>query len=391
MSAENENNVTRICIGDKEYILIGTAHVSRSSVELVKRVIEEEKPDSVCIELDEKRYQTVTEGGKWQNTDIFKIIKDRKATLLLVNLILSSYQKRVAKQFGITAGQEMIQGIQSAKEVGAQLVLADRDIQVTFARIWRSVGFWGKIRLMMEIIYSIFNDEAITEEELEKMKSEDMLKSMLEDYAKSFPRLKVTLIDERDQYLAQKIKDAPGKKIVAVLGAAHVPGVTREIHKEHNLQELTAVPKGSNVGKIIGWSIPALIISLIVYMFISNPAVGAQQSISWVLWTGSFAALGTLLAFGHPLAIVTAFVVAPITTLHPLLAAGWFAGLAQAYVCRPNVRDFEKLPEDVFSLKGFWNNKITRILLVVTLANIGGSIGTLIGGADVIRLFLQNI
>lgn len=391
MSAENENNVTRICIGDKEYILIGTAHVSRSSVELVKRVIEEEKPDSVCIELDEKRYQTVTEGGKWQNTDIFKIIKDRKATLLLVNLILSSYQKRVAKQFGITAGQEMIQGIQSAKEVGAQLVLADRDIQVTFARIWRSVGFWGKIRLMMEIIYSIFNDEAITEEELEKMKSEDMLKSMLEDYAKSFPRLKVTLIDERDQYLAQKIKDAPGKKIVAVLGAAHVPGVTREIHKEHNLQELTAVPKGSNVGKIIGWSIPALIISLIVYMFISNPAVGAQQSISWVLWTGSFAALGTLLAFGHPLAIVTAFVVAPITTLHPLLAAGWFAGLAQAYVCRPNVRDFEKLPEDVFSLKGFWNNKITRILLVVTLANIGGSIGTLIGGADVVRLFLQNI
>lgn len=391
MSAENENNVTRICIGDKEYILIGTAHVSRSSVELVKRVIEEEKPDSVCIELDEKRYQTVTEGGKWQNTDIFKIIKDRKATLLLVNLILSSYQKRVAKQFGITAGQEMIQGIQSAKEVGAQLVLADRDIQVTFARIWRSVGFWGKIRLMMEIIYSIFNDEAITEKELEKMKSEDMLKSMLEDYAKSFPRLKVTLIDERDQYLAQKIKDAPGKKIVAVLGAAHVPGVTREIHKEHNLQELTAVPKGSNVGKIIGWSIPALIISLIVYMFISNPAVGAQQSISWVLWTGSFAALGTLLAFGHPLAIVTAFVVAPITTLHPLLAAGWFAGLAQAYVCRPNVRDFEKLPEDVFSLKGFWNNKITRILLVVTLANIGGSIGTLIGGADVIRLFLQNI
>ncbi|MEL7565825.1 MAG: TraB/GumN family protein [Dehalobacterium sp.] len=388
---EDNESVTRLNLDGKEFILIGTAHVSRNSAEQVKAIIESERPDSVCIELDEKRYQTIREGNKWHNADIFKIIKEKKATLLLVNLILSSFQKRLAKQFGINAGQEMIQGIESAKEIGANLVLADRDIQITFSRIWHSVGFWGKIKLIVEIIYSIFSTESITEEEMEKLKSQDMLNSILNEFTKSFPKLKIPLVDERDQYLAQKIKDAPGQKIVAVLGAAHVPGIKEELRKEHNLKVLTKVPPKSKTTKIIGWSIPALIIALIVYTFIANPSAGSQQTINWVLWTGSFAAIGTALAFGHPLSVLTAFVVAPITTLHPLIAAGWFAGLTQAYIRRPSVRDFENLTEDIFSFKGFWNNKVTRIFLIVTLANLGGSIGTLIGGADVIRLFIQNL
>lgn len=385
------NNITRIYLDDKEYILIGTAHVSKRSAEEVKEIIEAEQPDSVCVELDEQRYRTITEGSTWKDTDIFQIIKQKKATLLLINLIMSSFQKRLAKQMGIQAGQEMLQGIQSAKEVGAELVLADRNIQTTFTRVWQGVGFWGKMRLMMEIVFSIFNDEDITEEELEKMKSQDMLNSMLNDFTKSFPKLKTPLIDERDQYLAQKIKEAPGNKVVAVLGAAHVPGIKEEIKKEHDLSLLTQVPAPSPWLKAIGWGIPALLVALVVYTFINNPTIGAEQSIKWVLWTGSFAALGATLALGHPLSILTAFLVAPITTLHPLLAAGWFAGITQAYLRRPSVRDFESLTEDIFSLKGFWNNKVTRILIIVTMTNLGGTIGTLIGGADVIRLFLQNL
>ncbi len=389
--SEDNVNITRIHLDDKEFILIGTAHVSRYSAEQVKEVIESERPDSVCVELDQQRYQTIIEGNKWQETDIFKIIKEKKATLLLVNLVLSSFQKRIAKQFGINAGQEMIQGIESAKETGASLVLADRNIQITFSRIWHGVGLWGKFKLLSEIIFSIFVDETITEEELEKLKSEDMLNSILNDFTTSFPELKVPLVDERDQYLAQKIKEAPGEKVVAVLGAAHVPGIKEEIKKEQDLEALTKVPPESKITKIIGWSIPAVIIALIVYTFVANPSVGAQQTLNWVLWTGSFAAIGTALALAHPLAILTAFVVAPITTLHPLIAAGWFAGLTQAYIRRPSVRDFENLTEDIFSLKGFWNNKVTRILLIVTLANLGGSVGTIIGGADVVRLFLENL
>lgn len=385
----DEANITRIHLEDKEYILIGTAHVSKQSAEQVKEVIEAERPDSVCVELDEQRYQSVMEGSKWSETDIFKVIKEKKATLLLINLTISSFQKRLAKQFGIQPGQEMIQGIHSARETGAELVLADRNIQITFSRIWHGVGFWGKAKLMGQIFYSIFDNETITEDELEKMKSQDMLDSMLQEFTKSFPRLKTPLIDERDQYLAQKIKEAPGNKVVAVLGAAHVPGITQEIHREHDLDALTQLPPKSIVPKVIGWAIPIAIIALIAVTFFMNPQIGFQQTISWVLWTGILSGLGAALAFAHPIAILAGLVAAPFTALHPLLAAGWFAGIAQAYFQRPNVRDFENLSEDVLSLKGFWNNKVTRILLVVTLSNIGASCGTFIAGADIVRHFLN--
>ncbi|ARI78224.1 TraB/GumN family protein [Halobacillus mangrovi] len=386
-----EENITRIQLGEKELILIGTAHVSKQSAEQVKQVIEDEQPDSVCVELDEQRYQSIKNGDQWKNTDIFQVIKQKKASLLLMNLAISSFQKRMAKQFGIQAGQEMIQGIESAEKTGAKLVLADRNIQTTFARIWGNIGFSGKAKLLLSIIYSIFSNETISEEELEKMKSQDMLDGMLKDLTDNFPTLKKPLIDERDQYLAQKIKKAPGSKVVAVLGAAHVPGIKEEIHKDHDLKKLTKRPPKSKWPKIIGWSIPILIISIIAYTFLANPEAGTQQTISWVLWNGTFSAVGTAAALAHPLAILTAFVAAPITSLNPLIAAGWFAGFVQAYFRRPNVADFDTLSEDVTSVKGFWRNKVTRILLVVILANIGSSLGTFIGGADVIRLFFENL
>ena len=387
----SEENISRLDINGKEIILIGTAHVSKNSAEQVKQVIEAEKPDSVCIELDEQRYKSITEGKKWKETDIFQIIKDRKATLLLMNLAISSFQKRMANQFGINPGQEMIQGIESAKEIDANLVLADRNIQTTFSRIWRGIGLKGKAMLLAQVIASIFTKETISEEELEKMKSQDMIDSMLQEFTNEFPKLKKPLIDERDQYLAQKIKEAPGDKVVAVLGAAHVPGIKEQIKQDHNLEQLSKLPPKSKIPKIIGWSIPIFIISLIVFTFMTNAEAGMAQIISWVLWNGSLSALGTLIAFGHPLAVVTAFIAAPITSLEPFLAAGWFAGFVQAYFKRPNVNDFEKLSDDVHSLKGFWNNKVTRVLLVVIFANLGSSIGTFVGGADVVRLFIEHL
>lgn len=386
-----EDHITRIHLDGKEYILIGTAHVSKQSAEQVKEVIERERPDAVCVELDEQRYQSIMQEKKWKETDIFKVIKEGKATLLLINLAISSFQKRIAEQFGIQPGQEMIQGIRSAEEIGAQLVLADRNIQVTFSRIWKNVGFWGKMKLLVQIFYSIFSDEEITEEELEKMKSQDMLDSMLEEFTQSFPRLKTPLIDERDQYLAQKIKEAPGNKIVAVLGAAHVPGVKEAIKHDHDLTELTKVPPKSKWPKIIGWSIPILILAVVLYTFLANPQAGWQQTVSWVLWNGSLSAIGAAFALAHPLAILTAFIAAPITSFFPFLAAGWFAGIVQAYFKRPNVGDFGRLSTDILSFKGFWRNKVTRILLVVVLANLGSSLGTFLGGADVLRVFFDNL
>ncbi|WP_282172015.1 TraB/GumN family protein [Cytobacillus firmus] len=387
----SEENITRIHLDGKEYILIGTAHVSKHSAEQVKEVIEAEQPDSVCVELDEQRYQSITEGSKWKEMDIIQVIKEKKASLLLMNLAISSFQNRMADQFGIKAGQEMIQGVESAKETGANLVLADRNIQITFARIWGNLGLKGKSLLLSQVIASIFSKDTITEEELEKMKNQDTINAILNEFTDSFPRLKKPLIDERDQYLAQKIKDAPGEKIVAVLGAAHVPGIKEEIKKEQDMVKLTERPPKSNVPKIIGWSIPVFILAIIAYTFFANPSAGLAQTISWIIWNGSLSALGAAIAMGHPLTILTAFVAAPITSLNPLLAAGWFAGLTQAYMRRPNVRDFETLTEDVFSVKGFWRNKVSRILLIVVLSNLGSSLGTFIGGADVIRVFIENL
>ena len=386
-----EDNITRLEVDGKQLILIGTAHVSKLSAEQVKEVVERERPDSVCIELDAQRYESVMQDKKWKETDIFKIIKDKKASLLLMNLAISSFQNRLADQFGIKPGSEMIQGIRSAEETGAELVLADRNIQVTFSRIWGNIGLMGKVQLISSVFFSIFSKESISEEELEKMKQQDTLNAVMDDFTKAFPRIKKPLIDERDQYLAQKIKEAPGKKVVAVLGAAHVPGITREIHREQDLKALNEVPKKSKWPKIIGWAIPVITLSIIAYTFYANPAAGLDQTVSWILWNGTLAAIGAAVAFGHPLAILTAFVAAPISSLNPLVAAGWFSGLTQAFIRRPNVGDFDTLSKDVFTVKGFWDNKVTRVLLVIVLTNLGSSLGTFIGGADVLRLFFENL
>lgn len=385
------NNVHRIEYEGKELILVGTAHVSKKSAQQVREIIEAEKPDTVCVELDHGRYDSVVNKKKWEDMDIIKIVKSKQAPFLLVNLALSSYQKRMANQFGINPGAEMIEGINAAKDIGAHLVLADRDIKTTFLRIWRGMKFWGKMKLLAIIIASIFSKEEITEEELEKMKSEDMLTATLSELSDSFPQLKGPLVDERDQYLAHKIKTAPGKKVLAVLGAAHIPGIKTELYKEQDLASITTVPAGSKSWKIVAWAIPVIIIALIVSTFFLNPPSGWSQIISWVIWNGSMSALGTLCALAHPLSIITAFAVAPISSLNPLLAAGWFAGLTEALIRKPNVKDFESLSDDVMSFKGFWKNKVTKVLLVVILANVGSTVGTLVGGAEVLRLFFSSL
>jgi pheromone shutdown-related protein TraB len=383
-------NVHRIRMDGREIILLGTAHVSRKSAEEVKTLIEEEKPDTVCVELCQARYENVTNPDRWKNTDIVKVIKEGKALILLINLILSSYQRKLGKQFGLQPGQEMLQGIESARETGATLCLVDRDIQVTMMRLWRGIGLWGKMKLFFQLIMSIFIDEDISEEELEKLKTQDMLSAALEELSVSFPEFKSAIIDERDRYLAQKIKTAPGDKVLAVLGAGHVPGIIQVINEDHDLKQLSAVPPPSKTAKIIGWSIPVLILAIIALTLSVDKSVGVNQMVSWILWNGSLSALGAILALAHPLSIITAFAVAPISSLTPVLAAGWFAGLTEAMVRKPSVKDFEDLHDDLQSFKGFWRNKVTHILLVVALANLGSSIGTFVGGADVITKFIST-
>ncbi len=386
----NSENIHRLDLDGREIILIGTAHISKASVEEVETLIEAEKPDTVCIELCQARYQAITEASRWKNTDIVKIIRERKAPLLLANLIMSSYQKKLAKKFNVQPGQEMKQAIASADAVGAEICLADRDLQVTMLRLWRSSNFWGKMKLFFQFMLGIIMDEELTEEEMEKMKSKDILSAALDELSTAFPQIKSIVIDERDQYLAQKIKDAPGEKVVAVLGAGHIPGIIEEIRRDHDLSKLSAIAPSPVINKIAGWSIPVLIVALIALTFSVDRATGTEQILAWILWNGSLGLLGAVIALAHPLSMLTALLVAPISSLSPLLAAGWFAGLTEALVRKPSVNDFESLAEDIHTMKGFWRNKVTRILLVVVFVNLGSTVGTVIGGAEVVSSFVST-
>jgi pheromone shutdown-related protein TraB len=384
----DENNITRLIYEGKEIILIATAHVSKHSTELVKQVIAEERPDSVCIELDEERYQNIQNPKAWENTDIVKVIKSKRVGFLIANLFLSSYQKRVAEKLGTPVGGEMIQGIESARDIGASLILADRSIQTTFLRIWRKLSFWEKIKLFAGLIFSFNKDTEISNQDLQDLLQKDMLESVTADMRKQFPQIGEILISERDKYLASKIKNAPGGKVVAVLGGAHVPGVKEEIYRKQDIEGISVVPPKSLFSKIAAWIIPAAVAGLLVYAFVLNVQTGFRQLSAWVLWTGALAALFTTLSFAHPLSILTSFVAAPITTLHPMLACGWFAGLVEATIKKPTVRDIQNIQTDILSFKGFFKNRFLKTIAVVVMANIGGSIGTLVAGTNIVRNLL---
>lgn len=380
------NQVQRLTIDDKEIILIPTAHVSQESVKLVKQVIAEEQPDSVCIELDAKRFENIKNPKAWEETDIVSVVKNKQVGFMIANLALSSYQKKLAEKLGTKPGAEMLQAIESAEEIGADLVLADREIQTTFLRIWRKLGLWEKCKLIVGIFFSFDDEEEeeLGEDDLAKLLEGDTLEGMIADIDDELPMVGDVLIHERDQYLSDKIKHAPGKKVVAVLGGAHVPGIMTEIHNDIDLEEISTLPKKSPIGKIIGWTIPIVIIALIIFGFVTNLQTGLEQVGTWVLWNSGLAALFTLLAAGHPLTILTSLVLAPFTSLNPTVAVGWFSGLMQASIMKPQVKDLHDIPDDIFSLKGFYRNKVLKVFLVIIMANIGSSIGTFVAGADII-------
>jgi len=369
----------------KEITLVGTAHVSKDSVALVKQTIDTVLPDTVCIELDDDRYRNLQNPQRWENTSVFTIIKEKKVGLLLANTILSSYQKRVAEKMNTAPGQEMLQGIQSAEEHKCKIVLADRNIQTTFLRIWRKLSFLEKCRLFGSFLFEHEEDVDI---DFNELIADDNLAAALSSMEQGFSGVSEVLIHERDQHLAYKIKNAPGKRIVAIVGAAHIPGIQKEIYQQQDIGKITTVPKGSYITKIIAWGIPIAILFLIAYGFATNLQTGLHQLKSWVLWNSILAAGFTAIVLGHPASILTAFVSAPVTSLNPLLACGWLAGLVEATVRKPTVRDINNVPEDIFHIKGLVKNWFLRALLVVIFANIGSSIGTLIAGTDIVRSLL---
>ncbi len=382
MNTAENTDIKRLSLDGREYVLVGTAHISQESVETVKAVIREENPDTVCVELDEQRHRALRNPDHWQSLNLVQILRQGQAPFLLANLALASFQKRMGLQTGVKPGAELAAAAVTAEETGKELKLVDREIRTTLLRAWRGAGLWKKLNLMAGLMAGLFEKQELNEEELAKLRQTDTLSAMLDEMAEVLPTVKTVLVDERDTYMAHHIRMAPGDKIVAIIGAAHMPGILAKLERnfsDQEIAELSAVPEKTRLSKIIPWLIPAVVVGLFIFGFFAGDTDRiTEAAVAWILANGLLSALGALLAMGHPLTILTAFIAAPITSLNPTIGAGFVTGLVQAFIAPPQVSDMERVAEDIAGLRGWWRNRLTRVLLVFFLSSLGSAIGTLV-------------
>lgn len=392
---------TRLELNGRSITLIGTAHISKESIDEVTAYIRANDLDCVAIELDEQRLSALSDKERWRKMDIINVLRKRQGFLLLANLVLSGFQRRMGENLGVKPGDEMKAAYEVAVERGIKTAMVDRPIQITLRRAWARNSLWGKCKLLAALLSSAFEKETVDSEQIENLKNRSEMDSMMSELSAYMPKVKEVLIDERDRYLAAHIWNAGGTRVAAVLGAGHLPGVERNLRAlaaggiSADTADIAAVPPKTAGAKIAGWVIPALIVALIAAGFyFGGRQKGADMLSAWVLWNGALAALGTLIAAGHPLSVIVAFVGAPITSLCPFVGVGMVAGIVQALVCKPKVADMETLQDDVTSLKGCYRNRILRVLLVFLLSSLGSSIGTFVAGANfiaTITAFVKNL
>jgi pheromone shutdown-related protein TraB len=381
------DDVAHITIGERDIFLVGTAHVSQESVELVRQVIANEKPDCVCVELDEKRYKALSGKKRWESLDLKEIIKKKQLSTLLVNLILSSYQKKLGMQLGVMPGAELLEATREADRHSIPVSLCDRDVRVTLRRAWHETSFLKKGYLLATLLVSLFDKTEITEEKLEQLKKKDVLSELMSELGEAMPELKKVLIDERDIYLAEKIKMSSGRKLVAVVGAGHMEGIKKNIREDHSgvLPSISTFPPVSSSFKSLGWAIPLLIIGSLVAIGIQKGGTAAGANLLyWVLANGIPTAIGAMLAWAHPLTIASAFAASPVTSLTPIIGAGYVTAFVQVMVRPPVVREFETVAEDMSTFAGWWKNKLLRVFLAFLLPGFGSMIGTWVGGVEII-------
>ncbi len=373
--------------GDKQIILVGTAHISKESADLVRDIIQQEKPDCVCVELDEKRYKALSDKKRWESLDIKEIIRKKQLGLLIANLVLASYQKKLGDQLGIMPGTELMEAVRCAEEAGIPVALCDRDVSITLKRAWRSTPFIKKTWLIATLIASLVDKTEITEEKLAELRQSDVLTQLLEEIGEAMPEVKKVLIDERDTFIAEKIKASKGQKIVAVAGAGHVQGIKKALceDRSHQLGEISHAGQPSVAWKIAGWAIPAVIIgSVIVIAIQKGTAVAGDNILYWILANGLASAAGAAAALAHPWTILAAFVAAPITSLTPVIGAGYVTAFVQTMVQPPVVGEFQSAIKDMATLKGWWKNRLLKVFLAFLLPGIGSMIGTWLGGYRII-------
>ncbi len=379
-------DVAVVATDDREFVLVGTAHISRESADLVRQVIEAERPDCVCVELDRQRYEALSQKHRFESLDLKEVIRQRQLSTLLINLILAAYQKQLGATLGVMPGTELLEATRVAGELGVPVALCDREVRVTLRRAWGALSLWRKLGLFTSLLGALFERPELSEEDLRALRQQDVVSKLMQELGEQFPALKSVLIDERDGYLARKIESAAGRRIVAVVGAGHVDGIRRALveRRDIDVTALDEVPPTSPVWKWIGWGVPGLILGAIALIgWQKGPAAAGDNALFWVLVHGVPSLLGAAIALAHPVTAMVAFVVAPFTSLTPVIGAGYVAAFAQVFFRPPRVHEFQSVSEDLRVPRRWWGNRLLRIFLVFLLVSLGSAFGTIVGGAKI--------
>lgn len=374
------------------YTLLGTAHVSKASVDAVLATIDSGQFDAIAVELDPQRLKALTEPDTLAELDLVKVIRERKAAPFAANLALAAYQRRLAEQMGIEPGAELKAAATEATARGLPLQLIDRDVGITFRRILQGLGWWDRMKLVSGVGASLFSKDEVSEEDIERLKEGDMLESSFGEFAQQTPTLFATLIDERDQYMAARLRQREdgAKRVLAVVGAGHLKGMTRYLSESSDAPE--AVTQGLCVIRQRR-KIPWITLTLLTLIFggiawgwyHGGVSLGRDLLLQWVAWTCGLTALGALLAGAHPLGLLLGTIVAPFKPFRPGLPSGMFAALVDLRLRKPAYPDFLALRDDAATLRGWYRNRVTRVLLVFILTNLGTVAGEWMAGAAIVR------
>jgi len=388
----NEQPIREITRDGVDYVLLGTAHVSRASVEAVTEMAGSGQFDSIAVELCPARHQALTKQQQWKDMDIYRIIREKKAGLVMANLALGAYQRRIAEQFGIEPGAELKAAADAAVAHDMPLQLIDRDLATTLKRSYRAVPWYKRMMLTTGLVMSTVSSEEIDEEQIEKLKEGDILESTFTEFAEQSPELFEALIGERDRFMAARLRqenlDNAGKRILVVIGAGHLEGLAKYLATDQQdpsseVESLSKLPAPKRWPKFVPWVIAALVLTGFWIGFSRSPELGWQLVTLWVAINGGLAALGALIARAHPLTILSAMIAAPLTSLNPAVAAGMVTGAVESWLRKPKVSDLERLRDDATTIKGWFKNPATRILLVFFFSNLGSAIGTWVAGFQI--------
>jgi pheromone shutdown-related protein TraB len=343
------------------------------------------------VELCKSRHDALTSDRRLDKEGLLKVVKEGKAPLVLIQSLLAAEQRKLGLDEGQQPGAELIAAVEEAKAADLEVALVDRDIQVTLRRAWKNMRFIEKYRVLTSLLAQDDDDDDAPDVN-SLLDDSDLLSSLMEELRGFSPGAGNVLIDERDEYLATKISAlSPDKKVLAVVGAGHLSGIEDFLVNDkcdiNRIEELQTIPQKTAVMKVLPWAIPMLVMGLMAYYLSTDSDVDLIHFFTvWTLANAVFAAIGCILAKGHPFAILTAALASPITSLNPALAAGWFAGYVQLKMAEPSAEDLAEFLK-LDNLGMFWSNKAGRVLMVTALTNLGSMAGAWVAAAGLLGGF----